>query len=83
MRRQSDHMNDYAAALEQLAGWNLIYPCFCTRGDIQREINAAGHAPHLAPSGPDGPLYPGTCRNLDPRGSSGSNCPGRRPMPCG
>ncbi|MEQ8504895.1 MAG: tRNA glutamyl-Q(34) synthetase GluQRS [Rhodospirillales bacterium] len=66
VRRQSDHMNDYATALEQLTGRNLIYPCFCTRRDIQREINAAGHAPHLAPSGPDGPLYPGTCRGLDP-----------------
>ena len=36
----------------------LLYPCFCTRKEIQSEIAAAGNAPH----GPDGPLYPGTCR---------------------
>jgi len=60
VRRQSKHMEDYATALETLAGHGLIYPCFCTRKDIQAEIAAAGRAPH----GPDGPLYPGTCRRL-------------------
>ncbi|MGH7005314.1 MAG: glutamate--tRNA ligase family protein, partial [Alphaproteobacteria bacterium] len=53
---------DYGAALAQLAGMDLVYPCFCTRADIAAEIAAAGAAPH----GPDGPLYPGTCRRLDP-----------------
>src|SRR3546814_5691485 len=38
----------------------LIYPCFCTRSEIAAEIAASGAAPH----GPDGPLYPGTCRML-------------------
>lgn len=60
MRRQSDHMSEYQAALESLAKRELIYPCFCTRADIQREITQAADAPH----GPDGPLYPGTCRSL-------------------
>ncbi len=60
-RRQSDHMADYAAALARLDGLGLLYPCFCTRKDIRAEIERAGQAPH----GPDGPLYPGTCRNLD------------------
>ncbi|MEG3618151.1 tRNA glutamyl-Q(34) synthetase GluQRS [Magnetovibrio sp. PR-2] len=64
VRRQSDHMDDYKTALDQLDGQGLLYPCFCTRKDIQGEINAAFGAPHLAPTGPDGPIYPGTCRHL-------------------
>lgn len=64
VRRQSEHMDDYATALDALDGLGVLYPCFCTRSDIHREIEAAGHAPHEAPSGPDGPLYPGICRHL-------------------
>ncbi len=60
-RRQSDHMADYAAALARLGGLGLLYPCFCTRKGIRAEIERAGQAPH----GPNGPLYPGTCRDLD------------------
>jgi len=60
VRRQSEHFDDYRAALARLEGLGLLYPCFCTRKAIADEINAAGHAPH----GPDGPLYPGTCRLL-------------------
>jgi glutamyl-Q tRNA(Asp) synthetase len=60
VRRQSEHMADYAAALERLAAQGLLYPCFCTRRDIQAEIARAGAAPHT----PDGPRYPGTCRRL-------------------
>jgi len=65
VRRQSDHMADYQAALDRLAAQNLLYPCFCTRAEITAEIKAANSAPHLL-SGPDGPLYPGTCRHLSP-----------------
>ena len=61
-RRQSEHMDDYADALAYLDSLGAIYPCFCTRGDIRAEIRRAGAAPH----GPDGFLYPGTCRALDP-----------------
>ena len=61
VRRQSAHMDDYARALSRLDDAGLLYPCFCTRGEIRAEIEAAGQAPH----GPDGPLYPGTCRRLD------------------
>ena len=66
VRRQSDHMEDYAAALEKLRTMGLLYPCFCTRREIENEVMAAAAAPHLAPQGPDGPVYPGTCRTLDP-----------------
>lgn len=62
VRRQSDHLADYAAALARLRERGLLYPCFCTRKEIRAEIAEAARAPH----GPDGPLYPGTCRALDP-----------------
>jgi len=60
IRRQSEHMADYRAALQRLKGLGLLYPCFCTRAAIAREIAGAAGAPH----GPDGPVYPGTCRRL-------------------
>lgn len=60
--RQSDHAADYRQALEELATQDLLYPCFCTRREIQEEIARAPQAPH----GPDGALYPGTCRHLSP-----------------
>ena len=56
VRRQSDHFADYGRVLDTLDARGLIYPCFCTRSDIA----ASATAPH----GPDGPLYPGTCRHL-------------------
>jgi glutamyl-Q tRNA(Asp) synthetase len=63
VRRQSDHLADYAAALDRLATLDVIYPCFCTRAEIRAEIARSPSAPH----GPDGALYPGTCRDLTPR----------------
>ena len=60
VRRQSDHLDDYRAALETLDGQGLVYPCFCTRADIKAEIARSGRAPH----GPDGPVYPGICRDV-------------------
>jgi len=61
VRRQSDHFDDYRAALKKLEALGVLYPCFCTRREIQEEIARAGNAPQ----GPDGPLYPGTCRVRD------------------
>jgi glutamyl-Q tRNA(Asp) synthetase len=60
VRRQSEHLEDYRGALEKLQALGVLYPCFCTRKEIMEEIARAGSAPH----GPDGPLYPGTCREL-------------------
>jgi len=60
--RQSEHLAGYRAALDRLMEMGLLYPCFCTRAEIQAEIAASRSAPH----GPDGPLYPGTCRRMDP-----------------
>jgi glutamyl-Q tRNA(Asp) synthetase len=64
VRRQSDHLGDYKKVLDQLIDMNLLYPCFCTRSDIKREIEASGYAPHNIPTGPDGHIYPGTCKSL-------------------
>lgn len=60
VRVQSAHLPEYRRALDALAVRGLLYPCFCTRADIAREIAASAAAPH----GPDGVLYPGTCRRL-------------------
>jgi glutamyl-Q tRNA(Asp) synthetase len=60
VRVQSQHLAEYRAALDALRARSLLYPCFCTRADIAREIAASAGAPQ----GPDGPLYPGTCRRL-------------------
>jgi glutamyl-Q tRNA(Asp) synthetase len=60
VRRQSEHFADYGAALARLDEQGLLYPCFCTRSEIQAEIARAGGAPQ----GELGPLYPGTCRRL-------------------
>jgi glutamyl-Q tRNA(Asp) synthetase len=56
VRRQSEHLDEYAAALARLEAMGLVYPCFCTR----KEIEEALAAPHGA-----GSVYPGTCRGLD------------------
>ncbi|HUH83925.1 MAG TPA: tRNA glutamyl-Q(34) synthetase GluQRS [Stellaceae bacterium] len=60
VRVQSEHFADYRRALDRLQDKGVLYPCFCTRVAIAAEIAAAA----AAPQGPDGPLYPGTCRDL-------------------
>jgi len=60
--RQSDRMPAYRAALDDLWSRGLLYPCTCTRRDIDQALSAPQEgAPH---HGPDGPVYPGTCRDL-------------------
>jgi glutamyl-Q tRNA(Asp) synthetase len=60
VRRQSDHLDTYRRAIDRLAARGLTYPCSCRR----RDIEAAASAPQEgAPThGPDGRIYPGTCR---------------------
>lgn len=55
---QSDRLSAYADALEALQRDGLAYPCFCTRSEIAASV--------AAPHGPDGAVYPGTCRSLLP-----------------
>ena len=68
--RQSEHFDRYRAALASILDLGLAYPCFCTRADIRREIEAAGAAPHGPPGNESdaagGFRYPGSCRGLAP-----------------
>ena len=60
VRKQSEHFDDYRDALDRLEAMGTLYPCFCTRREIQAEIAQAGGAPHVPSELP----YPGTCRSL-------------------
>ena len=53
---QSDRDGAYVEALNALRQQGLVYACFCTRADIAASV--------AAPQGPDGPLYPGSCRGV-------------------
>jgi glutamyl-Q tRNA(Asp) synthetase len=63
VRKQSEHFDDYRDALDRLEAMGTLYPCFCTRREIQAEIARAAGAPHMQSELP----YPGTCRGLDSR----------------
>lgn len=60
VRKQSEHFDEYRLVLTHLDDQGLLYPCFCTRKDIADEIARAPSAPH----GPEGIIYPRTCRHL-------------------
>lgn len=63
--RQSEHLAAHECALAGLRDRGLVYPCFCSRGDILRATAGQPSAGAPWPRDPDGsPLYPGTCRSL-------------------
>ncbi|HEX2581159.1 MAG TPA: tRNA glutamyl-Q(34) synthetase GluQRS [Dongiaceae bacterium] len=68
--RQSERGEAYAAALATLREIDLLYPCFCSRKDIHSL---------LAPHGPGGPVYPGTCRAIPSAIAKGRIEAGERP----
>ena len=59
--RQSERLPAYEAALARLDEMGLLYPCGCNRAEIRAALSAPqeGDPPH----GPDGLIYPGTCRH--------------------
>jgi glutamyl-Q tRNA(Asp) synthetase len=69
VRVQSTRMAAYGASLDALRRRGLLYPCFCTRGDIAAAI-AAAHGPAA--------IYPGTCRTL-PRSEAEARIAAGRP----
>lgn len=58
--RQSDRLGVYQDALDHLTGLGVTYPCSCTRGDIKAALSAPQEGVPI--HGPDGLIYPGTCR---------------------
>ncbi len=66
VRRQSEHLAEYRAALEKLAGQGLVYPGFESRAGIAKLV-AEREAAAPWPRDPDGaPLYPGSAKLLSP-----------------
>lgn len=64
VRRQSEHLAEYRAALEKLAALGLVYPAFESRAEIAKLV-AAREADAPWPRDPDGaPLYPGDAKSL-------------------
>ena len=62
VRRQSEHIADYRAAIDRLAAMGLVYPAFMSRGEVE-----AATAGGQWPRDPDGaPLYPPADRKRDP-----------------
>lgn len=53
--RQSERLLLYRAAVDRLLAMGMAYACTCTRSDIRAALSAPQ-------DGPDGPVYPGTCR---------------------
>ena len=60
--RQSTRMPAYQGALDTLWLKGLLYPCTCTRRDIETALSAPQEGTTL-PTGPDGLIYPGTCKD--------------------
>jgi glutamyl-tRNA synthetase len=67
---QTQRLPLYEQALAHLRQRELVYPCTCSRGDIERAASAP-HAEH------EGPVYPGTCAG---RRASDAATLGERPF---
>jgi len=66
VRRQSEHYDDYGAALAELGAMDLIYPSFESRAEIAALV-AARETKSTWPRDPEGtPLYPGNAKSLSP-----------------
>ncbi len=70
--RQSDRFERYEAAIDRLDADGLLYPCYCSRREVQEAVSAP-HGPL-----PDG-AYPGTCRDLTSSERAAREAEGRRP----
>ncbi len=68
---QTARKSRYTEALTSLWGKGLLYPCRCTRADIKAAANAPQEGTPMI--GPDGVVYPGTCRDM-PKGEFQQDC---------
>ena len=59
--RQSERTDRYRDAVETLWQAGLVYPCTCSRRDIAEAATAPQEGSPV--HGPDGIVYPGTCRS--------------------
>lgn len=65
VRRQSEHLAFYGAALERLKSMGVLYPGFLSRGEVKARVHAHEAAGGVWPRDPDGaPLYPTEERGL-------------------
>ena len=69
---QSQRLSFYQDALERLKAQELVYPCTCTRTDVER----AASAPHQEN---EGPIYRGTCAHR--RATDAATLGDRAPIP--
>lgn len=65
VRRQSEHTDAYAQALDRLKEMDLVYPAFMSRGEVKRFVADEEARGRDWPRDPDGaPLYPPDDRKL-------------------
>jgi glutamyl-Q tRNA(Asp) synthetase len=77
VRYQSEHMSDYARALEKLDALGLTYPCRASRGEIKAQVERTTGLNEAARD-PDGALlYPGLYRHGDSENTAKMRVPGR------
>ena len=65
--RQSERGAAYGAALDRLWAAGVLYPCGCARRDVAAAASAPQEGAPLL--GPDGIVYPGTCRGASRAGA--------------
>ncbi|MCF6368758.1 tRNA glutamyl-Q(34) synthetase GluQRS [Rhizobium halophilum] len=67
VRRQSEHLDTYAAVLEELVDRDLVYPSFMTRGEVKAVVGDYEAAGGIWPRDPEGsPHYPDQDRRRSP-----------------
>lgn len=78
VRRQSNHLPLYREHLKQLWRDGLLYQCTCSRADIRAALSAPQEG--VPTYGPDGAIYPGTCRNAEINQGYHPNLPDTYPV---
>lgn len=79
--RQSERQDAYEAALDNLWAQGLLFPCTCSRRDIEHALSAPQEG--VPQHGPDGLIYPGTCTDKDQGALNSGEDPLERPRPAG